>query len=262
MKKLSTSIAAVLAAASFVDGGIIFSEDFGTIADGTTLTDSNTGYDNVRNNNFDAVALNPSTIGSGASMSYGGATGGSNENFYVDYGAGSLDVTTTTFSLKGSSLSGGDWIYFEGGDGDSNTMFSNAGFASAEMFWGIQSNDGALEYRASGWQSASFTLTDDTAYDFHIVANRSGSTISYGSESVANNSIDLYINGTLIGNDLAAESSVNSIGMKLYQVNGGTSFEFDNHVVYNEAVAVPEPSVYAAALGLLALGFVAWRRRR
>ncbi|MCC5840925.1 MAG: PEP-CTERM sorting domain-containing protein [Opitutales bacterium] len=40
--------------------------------------------------------------------------------------------------------------------------------------------------------------------------------------------------------------------------NRGTSFDIDNLVV----TAIPEPSTYAALIGLLALGFVAYRRRR
>ncbi len=244
----------------------IFSEDFGEISDGTTLTTSNTGYDNVRNNDENAVALNPSTIGSGSSMVYGGAATTSNENFWVKYNnpVQEYDLTTSRFSVKFDDLSSGSWVYFEGGDTGNN--FGNGTFQSAQMMWGIQVDGQQLRYRSSNdsWLIGGLpTLTADTQYDFHIVSNNSGDSVSYDGRTLGNEAMDIYLNGDLVGEGLSIPGNANSVGMKVYQIsNSEMTFEFDNHEVFSGAVAVPEPEFYGALIGLAALGFVVYRRRK
>ena len=199
-------------------------------------------------------------------MDYGGATGASNENIYVDYGVGALDVTTTSFSIEFSGITNGDWLYFEGGDGDNNTMFSNGNFASAELMWGLQydGSDDTLEYRNGGWQDTGITLSDSTQYDFHIVANNSASSVTYGANTVAGGTMDLYINGVLEQDNLAIEGGRDSIGMKITQEGDGSAvdFQFDDHIVWDGATAVPEPGTFALFAGLMGLVYVMVKRRR
>jgi len=247
---------------------LIFSEDFGDISNGDTLTSSNTNYDSIRNNVNNASALNPSTIGGGASMTYGGASGASNENFYVRYDNPVSDdymLTTTMFSVKFDDLSSGSWVYFEGGD--TNNNFGNGTFQGSLFMWGIQVDGNQLRYRSSSesWLIGGLpTLSEGVRYDFHIVANLSDETVFYGDDSVAHQSMDIFLNGNLVGDDLSIQGNSGSVGMKVYQINNeNMTFEFDNHSVYSGAVAIPEPSsiLMMALAGLAAFGILRNRKK-
>jgi len=245
---------------------LLFSEDFGSITNETILTNNNTGYDSIRNNNNNALALNPSTIGSGSSMTYGGAAGASNENFYVRYDdpvTGEYMLTTTKFSIKFDDLSSGSWVYFEGGDTGNN--FGNGTFQGSALMWGIQIDGSQLRYRSSSesWLLGGLpTLSENVQYDFHIVSNLSGETVTYGADTVANQSMDIFLNGILVGDDLSIQGNSGSVGMKVYQIsNENMTFEFDNHEVYSGALAIPEPGTLAL-VGMFGLAIYAFRKRK
>jgi hypothetical protein len=62
-----------------------------------------------------------------------------------------------------------------------------------------------------------------------------------------------------IGLDLDVGQSAE---FRIYLASGNTSTFFHLNDLNVELVPIPEPSTYAALFGLLAIGFVAWRRRR
>ncbi|MCC5841813.1 MAG: PEP-CTERM sorting domain-containing protein [Opitutales bacterium] len=62
-----------------------------------------------------------------------------------------------------------------------------------------------------------------------------------------------------IGLDLPAGDSAE---FRIYLASGNSTTFFHLNDLNIELVPIPEPSTYAALFGLLAIGFVAWRRRR
>jgi hypothetical protein len=66
---------------------------------------------------------------------------------------------------------------------------------------------------------------------------------------------------TNVVNGLTAIDAV-GIYIKVNTFDQATSYSLRTNIASLEVTAVPEPSTYAALAGLLALGFVAWRRRR
>ncbi len=61
---------------------------------------------------------------------------------------------------------------------------------------------------------------------------------------------------------ISALAATDILEIRMHAFSGLGSVRFDNVTLTGAAVAVPEPSTYAALFGLAALGFVAVRRRR
>ena len=95
----------------------------------------------------------------------------------------------------------------------------------------------------------------------------------FGGDS-ANSTIRLWMNPTSLNKDDNPNSFVNAgLNIGINEINtlwirgdggAGGNFLIDHIMIGDswEAVVIPEPSTYAALFGLLALGFLAWRRRR
>jgi hypothetical protein len=164
-------------------------------------------------------------------------------SFKVLFGDASAGATATT----------GDWSFFQG----AGATYSNVnGFSSAHVFVGLQFTFGdggaiALKYRVTGsdrWSDKALTtLSSATVYTIEIVGNNKlEGTINYSyadvSQTVAVQKFDLYINGILVGDDLAvsalpAGTSINSatfIGIS--SVSNVANIFVDDVIVYN---AVP-----------------------
>ncbi|MEA3396645.1 MAG: hypothetical protein U9R05_04200, partial [Chloroflexota bacterium] len=87
-------------------------------------------------------------------------------------------------------------------------------------------------------------LNDDTEYHFHIVANRSGSTINdyNGTEDIANGKMDLYIDDNLVANDIDITNNQNAAAFRIYQINDSTYAEIDNIYIDDTALAPFTPT--------------------
>jgi hypothetical protein len=155
-----------------------------------------------------------------------------------------------------SGVSGADtgsWAFYQG----TGAMYTDASdFAGAQVFSGLRFAYGAsgaitLNYRSgSSWVTTSLTsssFTQGTVYTVEIVANNKSSgginyTYSGNLRSVAVQTFDLYINGTLVGDDLAraqlpAGNTINAttfIGQS--STSNAANIFVDDFVVYN---AVP-----------------------
>ena len=168
----------------------VFQEDFGTLADGIAITTSNTGFTYVRIGTGGGLieAQNPSsvfegTVSNSASILLGGTSSGSLNGIGRGDDLPASDVTTLSFALKLTENAADGNVFVGMGTG---SMFTGNGtFVTSQLLWGIQSNNGALESRTTGWNSVGFTLTEGSTYLVHIIANGSESPETYTSGSVA-----------------------------------------------------------------------------
>ncbi len=142
-------------------------------------------------------------------------TGGSVNKFSIfDYTAGKSFYTKFDVLLGSSAgtntAASGTWHFFQGDGSD----FSSSGtFTSVQVFTGVQWIFGAggkitTNYRNGGSWTAlpSSPFIQGAAFIVEIVGNNTASTINYTystAQSVAANRFDLWINGVLVGNDLA-----------------------------------------------------------
>ena len=184
------------------------------------------------------------------------------------------DITTPatefslSFTLKLSGGTAGTWYMFMG---DGATFSDNSTFNSAQVMSGIQwifGASGAIteNYRNGGaWTALSNAFSQDTEYRVEIFANNAASAASYGdSQSLGASKWDLWVNSTLIGDDLNKSSLTAGANIDSFMFYGESSagnaakITLDDIQYSNALTVVPEP----ATAGLLALGLLLLRRRR
>ncbi|MCB1105162.1 MAG: PEP-CTERM sorting domain-containing protein [Opitutaceae bacterium] len=159
-------------------------------------------------------------------------------------GTGSETANITSWELSMTRYYTGDlWI-------DVDNSLPATIFAQGSNYLSVNSNDDtlsiALEYQASGDPSGTYSNgVGDPQVNVGI------SLISGGSDF-------LSTNNNAIGEFIGLSSA------QLSSSTFGVSYNYDSFNGYlgtGGVSAVPEPSTYAAILGLLAIGFVAWRKR-
>jgi hypothetical protein len=222
----------------------VFSEDFGTLANGTTITTSNTDFTYVRvgSGGGSITALNPSTLSSGASMILAGPTSTSLNGVGVQTGLGLTSVAELSLKLKFDNASTGTLFI---GMGQGTTFTGNSVFSTSDLLFGVQSNAGILQYRTdSGWTNAGFTFASDTNYDLFIAADGANLQIS--------------VNGSPLSPISDSTNNQNGDGFRIYAVSGAVNYEMDDIIVQ-----VPEPTgVALGGIGLVALAGIARARRK
>ncbi len=121
-------------------------------------------------------------------------------------------------SSGGTSVTSGDWSFYQG----AGTQYNAAGdMATNQVHAGLRFTFGSggsisTEYlNNSSWNSLSnANISQGNLYKVEIMGNNSNSTINYNygnsSNSVAKNKFDLWINGVLVGNDLAKGGIANT----------------------------------------------------
>lgn len=251
------AIALILVPISGASAGVVFSENFGSIADGDDITTSNTNFDyrRIGSGGGQIAAISPGSFG-GSSMNLGGSTSGSLNGVGLSSGLGNLNEVAFEFDFRTGDPTLGDLVVTTGAG---SSFSGNGTFNTSQLFFGIQSNNGVLQYRTSSWQDAGLTLAANTDYSVDIFANNSGASRDHLFGSVANGTMDIVINGVVIADDVSFANNVAADGLRFYQVTGGQSFEIDN-IRVSDTIAVPEPSSMFLIAGLGAVGLV--RRRR
>ncbi len=248
----------VLFACHSVSGDLIFSEDFGNIADGTNIDTSNTNfnYRRIGSGGGAIVSTNPSSF-TQAAMSLGGASGGSLNGVGLSSGLGSNNFVGLSFNFRSADVSQGDLVITTG---TGSNFANNSTFSTSQLFFGIQFDAGNVEYRTSGWNNAGFSLSDNTDYKIEIYGNNTGSAVDYGNGSVANQKLDILINGSTIADDVSFTNSQLADGFRLYQVNGSQTYEIDDiTLVDGNFSSVPEPT---SLLMFGATALIGLQRRR
>lgn len=253
------TLAIFLFACHSVTGDLIFSEDFGNIADGTNITTSNTNfnYSRIGSGGGAIVSANPSNF-TQAAMSLGGSSTGSLNGVGLSSGLGNKNFVGLSFNFRSADVSQGDLVITTG---SGSTFGNNSGFSSSQLFFGVQFDAGNVEYRrSSGWNNAGFSLSNNTDYKIEIYGNNTGADVDYGNGLVANQRLDILINGTNIADDVSFNNNQLVDGFRIYQVNGGQTYEIDDiTLVDGNFSSVPEPT---SLLMFGATALIGLKRRR
>ena len=263
MKLKSTSLAimafSAIAAVSS-QGAVIYSQDFGTVADTTTLVATFGGRIGTGTGTNILEAQNPSAFGTGASALMAAAT--QSGTMFKQGSFTSFDVGTLSFSLRTNNNTG----VFLAMMGNGTSLTDNSGFTGSQLTGAWRITAGQLQARTgtSGtqtWTNVGSALTANTSYIFSIAFNGSASALTdySGTNDLAAGAADIYLNGSLFGDDIDMVDAQSVVALKFYtESNGGSAFELDNVLLQDVATIIPEPS--AALLG--GLGFLALLRRR
>ena len=241
--RLSIALIALATAASTQAATIVFSEDFGSLADATTITTSNTDltYVRVGTGGGSIVALNPSTVGSGSSAFITGPTNTSLNGIGVGSGLdfGTNNTITLAFDFKLTDTSG-DVVW---GIGTGTSFTGNGTFSTAQGLGWFQADGTNLQRRQGGSWTTMSTLAANTSYSFLATFDLGANTMS------------VSLNNSLIAEDVAVTTAdVDPDGFRIYAVSG-SDVEVDNIVL----TSIPEPT--AALLGSLGLLGLLRRRR-
>ncbi|WP_146941106.1 T9SS type A sorting domain-containing protein [Chryseobacterium hagamense] len=221
----------------------VFSEDFGSIIDGTNLTTTNTAFSYVRvgtstgsaSINNEVVAKNPSSFSSGSSALIG-AKGGSITT--VDKtGLTSFRSGAFTFKFRTPASFGSGTIV--GAVGTGSSFGTNNGFTGAQLAAAFQVTGSSLQIRSNGAWSTVQTLATSSDYTVTIVFNNSTAALTYGDgNSLPVNRADIWING--IKSSTSFVSATNNLGVAAFRIyTNTTEYEVDDITVYN---SVPDGS--------------------
>lgn len=278
-KKLLAIFAASILTINYANASILFSEDFNSLADETTITNRNTGFSYVAAGSSNsestvslAQAVNPSTIDSGSSLRLAADPGSTTAERTTYVGHNSINagtIQTFAITLNITSLNGGS-IAFGMGGGNTVRVGTNANQNLAHYLWRIVvDSSGNLQYTTGGSNiNAGYTLSLNTVYDIVVQVNATDDIFSQDGITIASHTLDLYVNGELVGNDLAlqngSQSESTATAFRIAAIastaaNGGQiDAQFDDIKIWDTIVAVPE----VASLGMFAIGGIPLLIRR
>ena len=254
------AVGCVLMAAVPAPAALVFSEDFTGLTNGEVLTTSNTDLTYIRIGSgggvINALAPGNFTGNSPSAIVTQATSGGALNGIGVANTLPLSDVYELSLDFRLTDLTGDVVI----GVGAGSVFTGNSAFTTNQgLFW-LQSDSGNFERRTSGWSDVGggTILTVDTDYALRVLANGSATAVTYPGGSVAAGSMDIYLNGSLLDDDVPVTTSgLQANGFRIYQVNQG-NFEVDNI----QLSVVPEPSmILLASIGGLALGSGLLRRR-
>jgi hypothetical protein len=234
--------------------------NFGTTANGTTATTGNTGFGGVRvgTGGGSFTIQNPGqSIGSDGELRGIAPTNTSVNSVGItstEYGTAATTFTIS-FEVHLSGGSSGNW-YFFAGNGASFASAQTSGFTGNQVFTGIRWAFGAssaitTNNRAgASWNATGLStpFAQSTSYYVTIIGNNSSSTVNYGASnaySVAAYKYDLWVNGSLAGNDLAKGELANSTNINAFRFYGESSasnvatIALDNIRWYNTCTLPP-----------------------
>jgi hypothetical protein len=256
--------AAVLATMDASGGGILFSEDFGSLSDAAALTPSNTAFTYIRLSAGASPILEAQSPGSftGSSLLLG-ATTTSLSGVGVSGGYTPFNIGELSFDVRlPSGLASNSTLFF--GVGTGPTFTKNVTFSGNELTAGFQIHQYKLQTRTSTnvWADVGELLSPDANYRVDIYFNGSSSPYDYGKGSVDAGAADVYVRGVLMGKSVSIRNVVNTSAFRIYatSVPAGSAYELDNVTLVD--YTVPEPSVAMALMAGWALIAGTVRRRK
>ncbi len=283
MKRLGGILA--IAAVAGVAQATVYTYDFGTGASNHTSGASTVflpqpatggGEDRVRIGTAGGSInmLNPgdAVVGTGTELVLTAPTSASVNKFSIyDYTAAKSFSLAMSLKLTGGSSG---IITLFAGDG---AMYSdNNTFSSAQIFSAVRWTFGASDAAATTYRNAAAwsplggsPFEQNQVFDIEIYGNNTAAAIDYtrgAAQTVAANKWDLWVNGSLVGNDLAKGQLANDANIDSFMVYGETSVGnvakviIDDISYANEITVIPEPA--SAGLLLAAAAGFAFRRMR
>ena len=220
-----------------------------------------------------------SALGSGSELVLTASTTTSVNKFSLyDFNATSLSLLSFSTVLTGNS---GQFTIYTGNGANfaTGSTVSNAETLTALRFTlggSTESPTVATTYSSNGtFTNAGLTSTGvatGSVLQFAIYGNNSGASTTYsvgGTEyTISSNTFDIFLNGSLIGNDLATGaladgSIVDSFAFQGQSSAGNVGALSVDDITYGSFTPVPEPSTYAAGLlAFVAIGYTQRRRTR
>jgi len=188
-------------------------------------------------------------------------------------------LPSTAYTLAFSSILSGNSGIFNVFTGTGNSFstttsaFTGTQIATGLRF-GLGSSTVSGSFRSGGsWSTSGLNTTglaQNTVLNFRILGNNSSTAINYsygGAQSVGAYSFDLWLNDTLIGDNLAKGQLANDVGIDSFMFyselsvgNVGT-MRLDD-ISYANAIVVPEPGTFGLlGLAVGGIGILAMRRR-
>jgi hypothetical protein len=177
---------------------------------------------------------NPGVSGFGSDTELRGvasSTSYSPVNKFSIYNFNATNLFTIRFNMRFEGGDTGIWWFFCGSGSQTYTGSTSA--AGSDVFAGLAFEFDAgdainTEYRNDGtWTSLGIgVISKNINYTIDIYANNSGSTQNYnynGSQSVAPDKFDLWVNGVLIGNDFNKDGFANGSSINAFTFHGANS---------------------------------------
>jgi hypothetical protein len=222
----------------------IFSENFGTLADATALTTSNTAFSYIRVGTSttantlvnEIIAKNPSSF-TGSS----GLIGAKGTSISTVDKTGLTSFSSGTFTFKFKTPSSLTSAVLLSGVGSGASFGSANGFTGAQLSSAFQVSGTSLQIRDSSAWTAVQTVATSTIYTVVIVFNNTAGSLNYGNSSIlASNKCDLWVDGVLVGTYSAATASLAATAFRIYTTT--SEFEVDDIGVYNSLPAASGPT--------------------
>ena len=277
MSKLNAILCAGLLAGSAARADL-YNYDFGTGTGSHTTGISTTflpdppaggGSDRVRigtaGGSFDLV--NPGdALGTDTELQGTAPTSTSVNKFSIYDISAATPQFYASFKLKLTGGASGNWYLFMG---DGASYSDNNGFTGTQVVSGIRwtfAASGAIteSYRNAGaWSALTDNFSQDTEYFVEVFANNASTATTYydGAQSLAAGRWDLWVNNSLVGDDLAkaqqtADTNIDSIMFYGESSTANVAKIILDDLSYSTTLAaVPEP----ATAGLLGIGLLVAR---
>lgn len=226
-----------------------------------------TGF--VTTNTLDAnySAFDPTNGGVGIEAAAFGTAyfNGTNGSGFADPNATPGVVSAQVGDLTGNQPLAG--VAFGGGNNNTSNFEGVAGTWTNSENLQVSNNFQGLVFSATPGPGGAGAFTDwsisfagltGTGSDYDV-------DVEYSLDGVNYQLVDTF---TLTGNDTGFQSTVvavaaNEMFFRLNTSDAGNALpRFDNIGIIGTATVIPEPGTYATIAGVLALGFVAYRRRK